>query len=110
MSEQDEEPGEDAGGRLERLIAPYFREPTLWPVLLVLLVHAAVVLAVLLLAAVRARGLAALAAMALLLVLSADGVRRDLQRRRLGLVSRAVGVIWILAALAAWGAHRTGIY
>jgi hypothetical protein len=71
-------PTEDPEANLpfaERWIAPFFREPMLWPVGIVLIAHAVAFLAPVLLFSVRDRKLGALAALALLLVMSGSAAR-----------------------------------
>lgn len=95
----------------ERWIAPFVREPMLWPVGLVAVAHAVAFLAPVLLLSLRDRKLSALGALALLLVASGDAVRREIaRRRRPGVVCGLLAAIWALSALAAFAAHRTGIF
>jgi hypothetical protein len=89
-----------------RHIAVFFEEPTLWPILLILIVHVALAGALVLLSALRGRSLPALALLALLLVLSGDAVRRARRRRR---VAGWLALLWALSALTAVGASRLGV-
>jgi hypothetical protein len=95
----------------ERWVAPFVREPLLWPVGLVLVVHAVAFLAPVLLLGLRDRRFGALGALALILVMSGDAARRELARRgRPGVVCGLLATIWGLAVLTAIAAHRTGIF
>jgi hypothetical protein len=107
-------PGPDAfrgASRVERVLLPFLREPTLWPVLLAVLFHAVVLVGPLIILVWRDPspgwplvGLIALGA------LSVAGVRVELRdRRRPGPVSGLIGVTWLLCAAGAWGAVRVGL-
>lgn len=99
-----------AEDRVERALAPLFRDPGLWPVTFVLLAHVVLAIAILLLDALRSPGPFGLAALALLVVASADAWRRDLVRRRLGTLGAVLIVSWALGAIAAVAADRFGLY
>ena len=95
----------------ERWIMPFVREPLLWPVTIVLVAHAIAFLAPIQILALRDRRIAALAALALLLVLSGTAVRKELARiHRPGVVCALLGVTWGFAAVLAVVADRTGIF
>ncbi len=101
----------DAGRSLaDRIIAPYFREPGLLPVTIVLLAHGVLGVGVALLDAVR--GGMGFGLIALLLVGAGTGLAftRDLRRRRLGLASGSLATCWVLGALCAWAADHYGFY
>ena len=108
------EPDADAEARLpfaERWIAPFVREPLLWPVALVLVAHAVAFLAPVFLLGLRDHRISALGALAGITVLSGAAVRAELARRRKpGVVCGLIATIWLLAAAAAWLAHATGIF
>ena len=96
-------------GRVDRWIMPFFHEPTLWPVLLVVIGHAMAGLAPLMLAAVRdgsawAEGLV-FAFAALSLGVAVYEVRR---RGRPGALSACMAVTWVLSVALAWVANRQG--
>ena len=115
MSERGERsPEPDAEERLpfaERWVAPFVREPLLWPVAIVLVAHAVAFLAPVQLLALRDRRIGALGALAGLVVLSGAAVRSELARlRRPGLVCALLAIIWVLAAAVAFVAHSTGIF
>jgi hypothetical protein len=97
---RDEEP--PAGARpLDQHLGVFFRDPSLWPVLVVSALIFVTLGASALALALRERNLFAAGALAVLLVVSGDLVQRDLRRRRLGLASRALLALWALSALAA---------
>ena len=95
----------------ERWIAPFVHEPLLWPVGLVIIAHAVAFLAPVFLLGLRDRRISALGALAGITVLSGAAVRAEIARRhKPGIVCGLIAVIWLFAALAAWVAHRTGIF
>jgi len=95
---------------LERAILPYLREPTLWPVLLVLLAHAIVLVAQLLVFAWRDGGGGTFMGLGALAVLSLAAARLEVRdRRRPGAITALVAVIWALSGLTAWAGVRIGI-
>jgi hypothetical protein len=113
----------DAGGRppapdpfdgpswIDRWLLPFVREPTLWPVLLVLLLHGAAFLAPLLLLLLRDGEASALVGLLPAVALSGAGVWAELRaRRRAGALSGVVAATWLLGAGAAVVADRTGIF
>jgi hypothetical protein len=105
------DPGAERLSFTDRWIAPFVREPLLWPVTAVLVAHAVAFLAPIQLLALRDRRLAALAALALLLVLSGTAVRKEIARlHHPGLACALLGVVWGLAAVLAVVADRTGIF
>ena len=93
----------------EDWLSGFARDSTLRPVLVVALGCFTAIGAGALLAAVRGRSLAAIAAVALLALGTADLLQRDLRRRRLGPASRLALGLWLLSALAAFGALAIGI-
>jgi Ni/Fe-hydrogenase subunit HybB-like protein len=115
MRERGSEPPPELDDRsvpfVERWIAPFLREPMLWPVAIVVVAHAVAFLAPVLLLALRDRRLAALGALTGLLVLSGAAVRSELARlHRPGVVCGLLGATWALSVVAAITAHRTGIF
>jgi hypothetical protein len=95
---------------LDRWIEPYFRDSTLWPVLVVAAAIAVTLVAALLVLAVVDRNLYGMGALLALGWSSADATWRDLRaRRRIGLVSGAILVVWALGAAAALAARRSGL-
>lgn len=105
--EEPEPAPEDAGP--DRWIRPFFAESTLWPVTLVLLAHAVVFGAVLLLFAARDRRAWALVGLLAVAVASAEWWWRDLRGRHFGLASRTLVACWLLSGVVAWVAHTTGV-
>jgi hypothetical protein len=95
---------------VDRCVAPFVRDPGLWPVTFVLLAHAVLGIAVALVEVSRSPRGFGLAALALVGAGSVACIARDAVRRRLGLASRALALSWALGALAAWGLARTGLY
>lgn len=93
-------------GRFERFLSPFFEEPTLWPVTLVLAAHAVLGGSVVLAQALRARNVFALGALALLLVMTGDVLFRCVRARRMGRVGWGVMTLWIGSALGAVLATR----
>jgi hypothetical protein len=95
---------------LERWIEPYFRDSTLWPVLLVAAAILTTLLATVLVLALADRNLAAMAALLALGWMSVDATLRVLRaRRRLGLVGASILGVWLLAAAAAIAARWSGL-
>ena len=90
----------------DRSVLPYLEESTRWPVLIVVLVHVAALLAPLILRSLRDRGVAAMAAMALLIVLSLRVFVGDSRRRRFGPLSGLILVTWMLSAVIAYFADQ----
>lgn len=97
--------------RVERALLPFLREPTLWPVLGAVLVHAVALVAPLMVIVWRDPtpgwpmiGLAVLAS------LSAAGSGVEIRdRSRPGPVSGLLGVTWVLCGIGAWAGVRVGI-
>ncbi len=100
----------DAERPFDRWIRPYFSDPSLWPVMLVLAAVLTTFGGVLLLLAFAERNLFAQAALALLALMSADGLRPSLRQRRLGLGAGLILGSWATSGLAAWGALRLGLF
>ena len=96
--------GEATG--LGRHIAVFIEDRALWPIVIIFVVHVSLGGALLLLAAQRGGSLPALAALAILLTLSVDGVRRARQRRRVALW---VSLLWALSALIAVVSSHLGV-
>lgn len=99
-----------APNRFERFVAPFFEEPTLWPVLLVLAAHAFLGGAVLLAFALRDRNPFALGALALLLVASGDLGLRLVRSRRMGRLGWGLVAFWLGSAASAAIASRFHVF
>lgn len=93
----------------EDWLGSFARDATLRPVLIVAIGCFTAIGAGALLAAVRGRSLAAIAALALLALGTADRLQRDLRRRRLGPASQLALGLWALSALAAVAAVAIGL-
>jgi len=105
-------PGPDAfrgATRVERALLPFLREPTLWPVLAVLVAHAVVLVAPMLVLAWRdPRGWSSLG-LAVLGLPSVVAVGRELRDHgRPRLLSALIAGTWALCGVAAWGAVWLG--
>ena len=97
-------PPEPAG--FSRHIAVFLEDPALWPLLFIFVVHVALGGALVMLAAVRGRSLPAMAALALLLTLCVDMIRRARQPRR---VARWIATLWLLSGLTAAVSSHLGL-
>ena len=107
----DREPGRngDEPRSFEEWLGAFTANAMLRPVLVVAIGCFTAIGAGALLLAVRGRSLAAIAALALLALGTADLLQRDLRRRRFVTVSRLVAVLWLLSAAAALAAVATGL-
>ena len=95
----------------ERWIEPYFRDSTLWPVLIVAVSILVTLVAAVLLLAVVDRQLYAMAALLALAWMSGDAMLRQLRtRRRVGLLGAGILAVWALAGVAALAARLTGFF
>jgi len=95
----------------ERWIEPYFRDSSLWPVLVVAATILVTLVAAILVLAVGDRNPAAMAALLALVWMSADATLREIRsRRRLGLVGGAILAVWVLGAAAGVAARRSGFF
>ena len=94
---------------LDDWLAGFARNAALRPVLIVVIACFTALGAGALLLAVRGRNLAAIAALALLAVGTADILQRDLRRRRFGPAARLATAFWALSTLAAAAAVALGI-
>lgn len=95
----------------DRWILPFVREPTLWPVLLVLVAHVVVFLAPLLLLALRDGHGGARVTLAVTALASAWAAAGEWRRRgRPGALGALLGVLWILSGAGALLAHRAGLF
>jgi len=101
----------EAGRSLaDRAIAPYFREPGLWPVTIVLLAHGVLGVGVALLDAIRGGMGYGLIALVLVGACTGWALARDAWRRRFGLTSGSLIFCWALGSLCAWAADHYGLY
>jgi hypothetical protein len=97
---RDPEPDREPRG-LEEWLAGFARDAGLRPVLVVAIGCFTALGAGALLLAVRGRSLAAIAALVLLALGTADLLQRDLRRRRFGPAARLVVALWLLSGAAA---------
>jgi len=108
VAEAKDDPA-DAGkapGRIERFLAPFFEEPTLWPVLFVLAAHAVLIGAVVLALGIRTRNVFALAALAIALVMTGDLLFRRWRAGVFGRIGWSIVSLWVLSAISAVLATR----
>jgi hypothetical protein len=96
--------------RFERLVAPFFEEPTLWPVLFVLAAHAFLIGAVVLAFGLRDRNPFALGALALLSIATVDVGVRLVSARRMGRLGWGLVAFWAGSALCAALASRFHVF
>ncbi|MEE9608958.1 MAG: hypothetical protein V3U03_14560 [Myxococcota bacterium] len=95
----------------ERTALLFVHEPTLWPVLMVLIGHFAALVAPLLLLGLRDGHGGAQGAVAALGALTALGLRGELRRRgRPGALGALALGTWLLTGAAAFAADRYGIF
>lgn len=96
--------------RLERAVLPFVREPTLWPILLVLVAHVVVFVAPLLVVAWRDGGGWAIAGLCVTGALSATASVLEIRdRRRPGSITALLAVVWLLCGAGAWAGVWAGI-
>lgn len=110
-----EEPGRERDGAygpwVEQFILPFVREGPLWPVLIVVITHAAVFLAPLMLLSLRDGKAAAGAALVGFALLSAVVIRYEVRRlRRIASLGGVIFSTWLLSAALAWVSDRYGFF
>lgn len=100
---ESEKPGESqpGGWSFDEQLRVYLQDESLWPVLIVGFAIAVTLGAAVLIAALAVGNPFALAASALLVLVSLDVLQRDLRAWRLGLASRSVLVLWAASGAAA---------
>lgn len=101
---------DDFDRAVDRHLAVFYRDSTLWPVLSVVVGAVAALGGFTLVLALRERNPYSLVVLAIVGWISADLVWRDLRRRRFGPASRVVLLLWAVAGGAALLAHRIGIF
>lgn len=109
MAEREPGRGDDEPRSFEEWLARFGSDATLRPVLVVAIGCFTAIGAGALLVAVRGHNLAAIAALCLLALGTADLFQRDLRRHRFGPASRLAAVLWLLSAAAAVAAVATGL-
>ncbi len=108
----DAEPGSRGYGPwVERWLLPFVYEPTLWPILLVLIGHAAAFGTALILLAVRDRNPAALLALALCAFGTLQVVRYELAcRGRPAALCGVLAASWLVSGALAIVADHYGVF
>lgn len=96
--------------RVERALAPFFRDMGLWPVTVVVVAHLILAVAVLLLELVRGPGGFAIVGFTVVALASVAALGHDAARRRLGALGATVLGSWIAGTFAAWAADHWGLY
>ena len=94
----------------ERWIAPYFRKPDLWPVMLVLIAHAVLGLGIALIEVQRGGGAFPWSIVLLCVGLGVAAIASDARAGRPRLATGICASVWLGAVVAAVGADRAGIY
>jgi hypothetical protein len=110
--DRDQEPASDAEkdrSRLDAWLGPFITDSLLWPVGIVLAAALALFGAAILLLALERNVFAWIALLALLFA-TADGLRGDLRRRRLGPGAVLILLVWLLALLAAAAGSQLGLF
>ena len=96
--------------RVERALAPFFRDMGLWPVTVVVVAHLILAVAVLLLELARGPGGFAIVGFAVVALASVAALGHDAARRRLGALGATVLGSWIVGVISAWAANHWGLY
>lgn len=107
MTDDEDETGDEPRGA-ERWLAPFFRDSTLWPVLVAVSAVFVVFGASALLLAFVERNPFAVGAVLILLWMSIDAGIRSRRRGGSRLLVGAIAVFWLLSAAAALGAAWAG--
>jgi hypothetical protein len=96
--------------RVERALLPFLREPTLWPVFAVLVAHAVVIIAPMLVLVWRERLGWSIVGLALFATPSLLGIVVEIRDRgRPQLLSALIVTVWGLCVLGAWAGMRAEI-
>jgi hypothetical protein len=97
---------EDPHG-VDMWIMPYLRDSSLWPVLVVLVLHVVAFVVPVLLFAARDRRTGAIFALGVLMLLTLRGFRWEIRsREKFGAISWLIVATWITSLLAAYLANR----
>ena len=95
---------------VDRFILPFVREPTLWPVLIVLVAHAVAFIGPAMLFAIRDGGPGSRTTLALLALLSALVIRFEWRRdHHLASLTALTALTWLGSLAFAYLAHQTQI-
>lgn len=105
--EPGEPPSED---RANRILRSFLHEHTLWPVGLVLFLSLSSFGALILVFAIRLRGLVAGAALLALIFLTVWHLDPDIRARRLRPTSALLLALWAASAVAGWALDRLGAF
>jgi hypothetical protein len=96
---------------LDAWVAPYVRDPTLWPVLIVVIVHVIAFLAPALLLSVRDRELAAAVTLAAAACVTGLAFVQEIRHRgRPGELAGVLVITWIASAAVAWLADAHALF
>ena len=95
--------------RLDAWLGPFLTDSLLWPVAIVLGSSLALFGSAILLLALERNAFAWMALLGLLFA-TADGLRGDLRRRRLGPGGIVILLVWALAIVGAVGGSRLGLF
>ena len=95
---------------VDETILYFLKEPTLWPVLLVVLFSVGAFLGTVLLVAIQQRGLFAIVAICALVLGSLFALDRDIRARTLSPSSILVLGLWAASGLTAGGMVWIGLY
>jgi hypothetical protein len=108
--EQEAGDSEAKHSAFHRYLLLYLKDSTLWPVVFVLIAHAAAFLMPVILFSFRDRSPPAMLAIAVLFMLSLRACGDDWHRRKLGPLSGLLMAIWLLAATAAFFADKWQLF
>ncbi len=101
---------DDEPDAIERWVLPYFRDSSLWPVLLVVLGALIGFVGIAVLFAVRDHKPLGIVSTGLLIIASLRAIRWEWRLHgRAGPISVALGLVWFLASAAAWFGARSGL-
>lgn len=107
-------PGPDnfrGNSRLERVVLPFVREQTLWPVLATVVIHVIALAAPLLVLCVRDRHAWASAGVTALALATAAAAASEIRDRgRPASICVLLGVVWLLTGAASLAAVRLGMF
>src|SRR5262245_4044272 len=106
----DHQPSDLEQRFVEHVVTPFVRDPMLWPILLVFILHAVAGLSFALVLALRERKVAAVLAVTLAILMTWNGVRVELHvRHRPAALCVILTLTWLLSAAVAMASVRYGI-
>lgn len=92
-------------------IMPYLRDSSLWPVLVVLVLHVVAFVSPIFLYAVRDRRAGPMVALAILILLTLRGFRWEIRsREKFGAISWLIVVTWLTSVVAAYFADLADFF